>query len=342
MQQFEPHDALFMFGFSRGAYTVRAVASLLHMYGLLPPGNEPLVPYAIRMMNAANKQKGGGAFKLAQDFRATFRGIVCRPHFVGVWDTVNSVGWVEDPLKLPYSANNPDIAIGRHAASIDERRAFFRANLWQPDPPTADGGPKDLKQVWFPGIHCDIGGGYPEAQSGLSKFALEWILREAASAGLLVDRARVDEVMGRTGPNSQRPNRPHEGCSGDESHAGVDERNFQSVLLCDACLQHRILPRSGLSSVRAERANEFLPRGLPWEVFHRKLRRSEAIRRLVERRLDGAGELDRQRRSAREQSTPSSAISRSNGSQGVGRIRQYEDISCLQPQGRLRIASLCV
>jgi len=110
MQQFEPHDALFMFGFSRGAYTVRAVASLLHMYGLLPPGNEPLVPYAIRMMNAANKQKGGGAFKLAQDFRATFRGIVCRPHFVGVWDTVNSVGWVEDPLKLPYSANNPDIA----------------------------------------------------------------------------------------------------------------------------------------------------------------------------------------------------------------------------------------
>jgi uncharacterized protein (DUF2235 family) len=199
MQQFEPHDALFMFGFSRGAYTVRAVASLLHMYGLLPPGNEPLVPYAIRMMNAANKRKSGGAFKLAQDFRATFRGTDCRPHFVGVWDTVNSVGWVENPLKLPYSANNPDIAIGRHAVSIDERRAFFRTNLWQPDPPTADGGPKDLKQVWFPGVHCDVGGGYPEAESGLSKFALEWMVREAASAGLLVDRARVDEVMGRTG-----------------------------------------------------------------------------------------------------------------------------------------------
>ena len=198
MQQFEPHDALFMFGFSRGAYTVRAVASLLHMYGLLPLGNEPLVPYAIRMMNAANKQKSGGAFKLAQDFRATFRGIVCRPQFVGIWDTVNSVGWVENPLKLPYSANNPDIAIGRHAVSIDERRAFFRTNLWQPDPPTADGGPKDLKQVWFPGVHCDVGGGYPEGESGLSKFALEWMVREAASAGLLIDQARVDEVMGRT------------------------------------------------------------------------------------------------------------------------------------------------
>jgi uncharacterized protein (DUF2235 family) len=170
MQQFDPDDTLYMFGFSRGAYTVRAVASLLHMYGLLPPGNEPLVPYAIRMMNATNRHgSGAAAFELAEDFRGTFRGTICKPHFVGVWDTVNSVGWVENPLKLPYSANNPDIAVGRHAVSIDERRAFFRTNLWRPDPPTADSGPKDLKQVWFPGVHCDVGGGYPEAQSGLSK-----------------------------------------------------------------------------------------------------------------------------------------------------------------------------
>src|SRR5208283_4331336 len=198
MQQFEPDDNLYMFGFSRGAYTVRAVAALLHMYGLLPPGNEPLVPYAIRMMNATNRQKSGAVFELAEDFRATFRGIACKPHFVGVWDTVNSVGWIDNPLKLPYSANNPDITIGRHAVSIDERRAFFRTNLWRPDP-TADSGPKNLRQVWFPGVHCDVGGGYPEAQSGLSKFALEWMAREAALAGLLVDRSRLDEVMGRTG-----------------------------------------------------------------------------------------------------------------------------------------------
>jgi uncharacterized protein (DUF2235 family) len=199
MQQFEPDDTLFMFGFSRGAYTVRAVASLLHMYGLLPPGNEPLILYAIRMMNATNRRESGSAFGLAEDFRATFRGTVCKPHFVGVWDTVNSVGWIENSMKLPYSANNPDISIGRHAVSIDERRAFFRTNLWRPDPPVPDSGPKDLKQVWFPGVHCDVGGGYPEVQSGLSKFALEWMVLEGASAGLLIDRARLDEVMGRTG-----------------------------------------------------------------------------------------------------------------------------------------------
>ena len=199
MQHFEPGDALYLFGFSRGAYTVRAVASLLHMYGLLSPGNEPLVPYAIRMMNAANRDKSSAAFELAEDFRETFRGIECKPHFVGVWDTVSSVGWIENPLKLPYSANNPDIAIGRHAVSIDEHRAFFRTNLWRPDPPAGNSGPRDLKQVWFPGVHCDVGGGYPEAKSGLSKFAFEWMAREATLAGLFVDRARIEEVMGRSG-----------------------------------------------------------------------------------------------------------------------------------------------
>lgn len=200
MRQFQAGDFLFLFGFSRGAYTVRAVASLLHMYGLLAPGNEPLIPYAIRMMSAVGRQTDTKkAFRMAADFRSTFRGPLCKPHFVGVWDTVSSIGWIENPLKLPYSASNADIEIGRHAVAIDERRAFFRTNLWRPDPPAPNGGPKDLKQVWFPGVHCDVGGGYPEPESGLSKFPFEWMVREAAAAGLHVDRSRVDEVIGRTG-----------------------------------------------------------------------------------------------------------------------------------------------
>src|SRR6266849_636583 len=59
MQNFESSDKVFLFGFSRGAYTVRAVASLLHMYGVIDRGNEPLVPYAIRMMLAINRASGG-------------------------------------------------------------------------------------------------------------------------------------------------------------------------------------------------------------------------------------------------------------------------------------------
>jgi uncharacterized protein (DUF2235 family) len=207
MNVYHPEDKVFLFGFSRGAYTVRAVASLLHMYGLLRPGNEALVPYAIRMMTAITKarEKPGeqayqkeikAYFDLAAQFKATMSRD-CKPWFVGIWDTVSSVGWIENPLRLPFSADNPDIEIGRHAVAIDERRAFFRSNLWKrsgsPDVPH---GPRNALQVWFPGVHCDVGGGYPEDQSGLSKLALEWMLDEAEPFGLMVNQQQRRRVLG--------------------------------------------------------------------------------------------------------------------------------------------------
>jgi len=124
-----------------------------------------------RDVAAASRIDDDTGLRLADDFRTTFRGLDCKPHFVGVWDTVSSVGWIENPLKLRFTADNPDIAIGRHAVSIDERRAFFRSNLWRPSPKLTEHGPRDVQQVWFPGVHCDIGGGYPEAKSGVSKYA---------------------------------------------------------------------------------------------------------------------------------------------------------------------------
>jgi uncharacterized protein (DUF2235 family) len=208
MNNYDEGDKVFLFGFSRGAYTVRAVAALLHMYGLIPRGNEPFVPYAIRLLMAIHKidNKRGNRteeerryFKLAHDFKNTFATRVCKPWFVGVWDTVSSIGWYENPLHLPYTADNPDIEIGRHAISIDERRAFFRSNLWIPKDPPAQTGPKDLKQVWFPGVHCDVGGGYAESESGLSKIPLQWMLREAAAAELLVDPLKRAAVLGQAG-----------------------------------------------------------------------------------------------------------------------------------------------
>jgi uncharacterized protein (DUF2235 family) len=210
MSSFEPGDRLFMFGFSRGAYTVRAVASLLHMYGLIPKGNEPLVPYAIRMLSAINRKGAQDAksdyFELAEEFKATFGTLrECKPWFVGVFDTVSSVGWIENPVRLPYTADNPDIEHGRHAVAIDERRAFFRTNLWQRrgDPPAS--GPRDLKQVWFPGVHSDVGGGYPESESGLSKIALKWMLDEAVAAGLAVDPEKVETILGNRDASHVKP-----------------------------------------------------------------------------------------------------------------------------------------
>ena len=200
-------DQLFLFGFSRGAYTARAVASVLRMYGLIRPDNEPLVPYAIRMMmgyRARARTRTATHNRSRRLFRSGtgLQGVRCQvphcwPWFVGVWDTVSSVGWIENPLKLPYIADNPSIQIGRHAIAIDERRAFFRSHLWRPSSRAdQEHGPKDLKQVWFPGVHCDVGGGYLEAESGLSKVALEWMLDEAQSAGLLVDPARRRQILG--------------------------------------------------------------------------------------------------------------------------------------------------
>lgn len=212
MQAYEAGDRVFLFGFSRGAYTVRAVASLLRMYGLLRAGNEATIPYAIRMMMAILKARKSEAdearygrlvddyFDLAGRFKGTMARR-CPVHFVGVWDTVSSVGWIDNPLKLPFSADNGEIAVGRHAIALDERRAFFRTNLWRSgDTSGQTHGPVDLLQVWFPGVHCDVGGGYPEAESGLSKLALEWMLDEAEPHGLLVDPDRRDAVLGGSSP----------------------------------------------------------------------------------------------------------------------------------------------
>jgi uncharacterized protein (DUF2235 family) len=211
MNNYEDGDFGYLFGFSRGAYTARAVCSLLRMYGLIHPGNDALVPYAIRMMMAitklhdlkqqkrtteAQEQAIQKYFQLASDFKNTMARTTCTPYFVGVWDTVSSVGWKDNPLKLPFSADNPDIQIGRHAVAIDEKRAFFRTNRWVPSSESTEHGPRDMKQVWFAGVHCDVGGGYPESESGLSKIALEWMLEEAKTAGLLVNATRQAEVLG--------------------------------------------------------------------------------------------------------------------------------------------------
>jgi uncharacterized protein (DUF2235 family) len=210
MNSFESGDRLFMFGFSRGAYTVRAVASLLRMYGLIPRGNEPLVPYAIRMLSAINRKGAQDTkndyFELAEEFKATFGTLrECKPWFVGVFDTVSSVGWIENPVRLPYTADNPDIEHGRHAVAIDERRAFFRTNLWRRRGNLPASGPRDLKQVWFPGVHSDVGGGYTESESGLSKIALKWMLDEAVAAGLAVDPEKVETILGNRGPPHRKP-----------------------------------------------------------------------------------------------------------------------------------------
>jgi uncharacterized protein (DUF2235 family) len=203
IDHYRPGDRIFLFGFSRGAYTARAVAALLNGYGLIGPGNAALIPYALRLLWSLQKAKTeaakSAAFDLATDFRKTLSIGECEVHFLGVWDTVSSVGWIANPLALPYTHQLPNVSTVRHAIAIDEKRAFFRTNRVELN------RKGDVQEVWFPGVHCDVGGGYEESESGLSKIALRWMLDEAAKAGLKLNPARVAEVLGQTSDHFAKP-----------------------------------------------------------------------------------------------------------------------------------------
>jgi uncharacterized protein (DUF2235 family) len=207
MNTYREGDRIFLFGFSRGSYTARAVGSLLHVYGLLEPGNEQLIPYILRLYADMTKGPQGqdATFAAEEAFKYAFSREV-EVHFCGVWDTVSSYGWINDPIELRFNGQNPIIRTGRHAVSIHERRCCYQDNLWGPSLPAAEGyAGQNIRQVWFCGVHSDIGGSYPEQDAGLSKISFEWLLAEAVKQGLLVDDKRVRIVLGQQAPPAFLP-----------------------------------------------------------------------------------------------------------------------------------------
>lgn len=222
MEHWRPGDRVFLFGFSRGSYTARALAAALHMFGLLPSGSAHLVPYLLRLFKASrgelrqSPEKQHSYWSLCDQFRETFsRAIPDCPdrrfpiHFMGVFDTVSSVGWVWDPLSLPFTSKNPNIAIVRHAVSIDERRCFFRQNV------LASAPGQDFQELWFAGVHSDVGGGYPEADGGLWREPYAWMLEAAKAAHFSVDPDRESAVWTRSNPpQTASMERQHESLHG--------------------------------------------------------------------------------------------------------------------------------
>ncbi|KAG7441014.1 uncharacterized protein BT62DRAFT_956306 [Guyanagaster necrorhizus] len=123
MQNYHIGDHICIFGFSRGAYTARSLAGMIHKVGLLPPDNWQQVPFAYKMYTRADEigWSQSTAFKKAFSIDVPIE-------FVGVWDTVDSVGLI--PKELPFVTSNTIIRTFRHAVSLDEHRAKFKANLW--------------------------------------------------------------------------------------------------------------------------------------------------------------------------------------------------------------------
>lgn len=197
METYNDGDCVHLFGFSRGAYTARALAGLLDGYGLLCKGNEGHIPYAWRLYMDQLKDRSRRSINegdnYAAAFKETFSHADFRIRFLGLWDTVSSVGWVSTPLRLFNVAQNRSVDIIRHAVSIDERRCFYTDNLYGSALPN-----QDVKQVWFAGVHSDVGGSYSQDTSGLANITLRWMIDEARShqAGVLFNEERIKLTLG--------------------------------------------------------------------------------------------------------------------------------------------------
>jgi uncharacterized protein (DUF2235 family) len=191
----EPDDKIFVFGFSRGAYTARALTGMLEVFGLFRRGAENLVPYAVNEFTQQEERFTKEHWKKLGEYSRIFGRRVdgrkghMQVHFLGLWDTVKAAGHLWRELRWPFTRQLPHATIVRHAVSIDEwRRPYREYSVHRPDPDHLIPTPQDLQEVWFAGVHSDVGGMF-EHGARLSDVPLKWMAEQAVDAGLLV-RAR--------------------------------------------------------------------------------------------------------------------------------------------------------
>jgi len=199
VQNWREGDHIYLFGFSRGAWTARILGGLIHLIGLVRPEQLNMCESAL---GAYKRAASSDDLPLAWHFSRVISARRPSIRFIGVWDTVGSVivprpdrFYIPSLETLPYTQTNPSVQTFRHALALDERRRMFRVARWnQPQryvanpfkPRTAID--QDIEQRWFAGVHSDVGGGYPETESELSKLALIWMVDEAAKAGLRINQ----------------------------------------------------------------------------------------------------------------------------------------------------------
>ena len=195
----DPGDDIFLFGFSRGAYTARSLAGMIAFFGV---PNKSLDNQTVREIFCAYRLSDHAQRLAAKATLAAEYGLTdVRVRMVGVWDTVGALGIPGhlfsnfDQAKYGFldTALNPCIQNAYHAIAIDERRASFMPTLWT----NPDGSPRandaQLQQVWFPGVHCDVGGSYIETQ--LSNITLRWMVDNAKACGLEFDEKALDACL---------------------------------------------------------------------------------------------------------------------------------------------------
>ena len=190
MEKYNPGDKVFIFGFSRGAFSARSLAGMLYRVGLLPANHDNQLEYASKYYLDKKHHK------ILDDFKANF----CRPcpvHFIGVWDTVDSTILTEG-AKFTDTRLNPEVTYAYHAVAIDERRKDFPVTLW--DQKNLSPG-QTMEQVWFAGVHSNVGGWYTNRD--LSSIPLVWMVEKAKAAGMKIDADRLTEIKAQRKPDGK-------------------------------------------------------------------------------------------------------------------------------------------
>lgn len=182
MKRYEPGDQVYLFGFSRGAFTARSLAGMLYKVGLLGPDDGNQVEYAGKLYNTSSKDDPN-VDNIAAGFKKTFSQ-PCPIHFIGVWDTVDSLV-LNAGKRFADATLNRDVSNAYQAISIDEQRKDFPIYLWENTP--IDG--QVVEQVWFAGVHSDVGGWYD--QRGLANITLNWMMGKAVARGMKINNAAL-------------------------------------------------------------------------------------------------------------------------------------------------------
>jgi len=194
VHNYDPGDQLFFFGFSRGAYTVRSLGGLIRNCGLIRREHAEEISAAYSLYRKRSKASGPNAAEAVR-FRKDYSvADITNIEFVGVWDTVGALGipvpfWGtlgEKEFLFHDTEPSKIVQHARHAVSIDEDREDFEPTLWD------DKAGMDIQQVWFAGVHSDVGGGYKE--HGLGHCACQWMIQEAATFGLRFEHHLVNAL----------------------------------------------------------------------------------------------------------------------------------------------------
>ena len=195
----DPGDEIYIFGFSRGAYTARSLGGMIALFGV---PNKNLDNQTVkRIFDAYRITDHTQRLAVKDELNAEYGLADVKIRMVGVWDTVGALGipghlfdeFDQDKYGFLDTTLNPFIEKAFHAVAIDERRASFLPTLWSNPDGTPRANDDKVQQVWFPGVHCDVGGSYSETQ--LSNITLRWMIDNAKMQGLLFNETAVDACL---------------------------------------------------------------------------------------------------------------------------------------------------